>query len=502
MTTRNQLIALPWACLAAAALTVNTGVAQAPGFTIRPATVPGGGRTIVLKSASGEVIPVRPGARFFTPPSGLETRPGFAHTNIKVGIPPKGGFPKVVRPLVATPPGPPFAGFLFETPASLACVYRLVTVASGCEPNTVTTNATGGSQAIAIVDAFNSSPTAATDLAAFDAQFGVTPATLTVIFGTGLPSAGCVNGTQPPSATGTGWDIQESADIEMANAFAPGAHIYLVEANSAALTDLLNAVAVATACVNTNGGGTNGSGQVSMSWGMNEFSGETADDSTFTGAKVVYLAAAGNSPGTQYPAASPNVIGVGGTTISRDQNTGFFQSEVIWNNSADYLVEFGDAPIGTGGGPSLFETTPTYQSSVAAIVGTARGTPDIAAVADFTSGVWVFNTSSFGGWGNFGGTGIATQVATAIINRSGLGWKNSFAALTNIYALPGIGTLTKFFTNVSSGVCGPGGSNNFVNGTAAFPNSYGAGYDPEFTLSTTLIPYNLCTGWGTLHGSH
>jgi kumamolisin len=499
MSTRNQLITLPWACLAAVLLTVNTGAAQAPGggFTIRPATVPGGGRTIVLKSASGEVIPVRPGARFFTPPSGLERRPGFAHTNIKVGIPPKGGFPKVVRPLVAPPPGPPFAGFLFETPASLACVYRLVTVASGCEPNTVTTNVTGGSQAIAIVDAFDSSPTAATDLAAFDAQFGVTPATFTVIFGTGLPSAGCVNGTQPPSATGTGWDIQESADIEMANAFAPGAHIYLVEAASAALTDLLNAVAVATACVQLSN-----SGEVSMSWGENEFSGETAHDSTFTGARVLFLAAAGDAPGTQYPAASPNVIGVGGTTISRDQTTGFFQSEAIWNNSADYLVEFGDAPIGTGGGPSLFEPTPTYQSNVAAIVGLARGTPDIAAVADPTSGVWIFNTSSFGGWGNFGGTGIATQLAAAVINRSGLIFGSSFKALTNIYALPGKGTLTKFFTNVSSGLCGPGGSTNFVNGTAAFPNSYGEGYDPEFTLSSTLIPYNLCTGWGTLHGSH
>ncbi len=498
MLTWNQLRTLPWACLAAALLTINAGAAQTRGNGVKvgAAQVTGGGRTIVLKSASGEVLPFSPGARFFTPPSGLTTKPGFAHTTVVAGIPPKGGFPKAARPLVV---GPPFAGYLAETPASIACVYRLVAVASGCEPNTVTTNTSGGSRAIAIVDAFDN-PNAATDLAAYDAQFGVTPATFTTIFGTGAPSAGCTNGAQPPDSTGTGWDIEASLDIEMANAIAPGAHIYLVEANSDSLTDLLNAVAVATSCVQLAG-----SGVVSMSWGIPEFSGETGDDSTFTGANVVYFAAAGNNPGVLYPAASPNVIGVGGTTISRNQTTGAFQNEAVWNNStADVVMSGSTQNLGTGGGPSLYEPIPTYQNNVASIVGTQRGTPDMAAVADPANGVWVYNTSSFGGFAFAGGTGAATALAAAIVNRSGFVWATSFNALKNIYSLPAKGTLTTYFTNVSSGLCGPGGVNFFPApvGTTAFPNSLGEGYDPSYTLSATLIPWNFCTGWGSLHGSH
>src|SRR5271169_4137871 len=49
--------------------------------------------------------------------------------------------------------GPPFPGYFYETPASLACIYRLVHPADfGCNPNVVSTNPNGGSKAIAIVD--------------------------------------------------------------------------------------------------------------------------------------------------------------------------------------------------------------------------------------------------------------------------------------------------------------------------------------------------------------
>jgi hypothetical protein len=68
---------------------------------------------------------------------------------------------------------------------------------------------------------------------------------------------------------------------------APGARIYLVEAASDSLADMLTAVAVANQCVAANGGG-----EVSMSWGLDEFSGETAFDVFFTQPGVVYFAGA------------------------------------------------------------------------------------------------------------------------------------------------------------------------------------------------------------------
>src|SRR5215831_7550034 len=42
--------------------------------------------------------------------------------------------------------GPPFAGYLYQTPASIACVYSLQPAAAGCNPNIVSSNPSGGSR--------------------------------------------------------------------------------------------------------------------------------------------------------------------------------------------------------------------------------------------------------------------------------------------------------------------------------------------------------------------
>ena len=93
-----------------------------------------------------------------------------ANTNTKIYLP--AGW----KPDEVTPPRPdelpPYPGYAYETPASLACVYSLVTPVSGCNPNTVTKNVTGGSKAIAVVDAYDD-PWAGPDLAYFSSQFGL-----------------------------------------------------------------------------------------------------------------------------------------------------------------------------------------------------------------------------------------------------------------------------------------------------------------------------------------
>jgi kumamolisin len=101
-----------------------------------------------------------------------------AHTNFQFFVPNAGKaaeqFTHEVTPEQTG--GPPFAGYFYETPASLACVYNLVpNPVAGCNPNAVTANPTGGSRAIAIVDAYHY-PTAANDLAVFSTQFGLSPA--------------------------------------------------------------------------------------------------------------------------------------------------------------------------------------------------------------------------------------------------------------------------------------------------------------------------------------
>jgi len=99
--------------------------------------------------------------------------------------------------------GPPFSGYAYETPASIACIYGLVTPVTGCNPNTFKTNPSGGSKAIGIVDAYDY-PTAMADLNKFSAQFGlpaVTATTFKVIFAGG--TGGCA-GSDP--GNDPGWE--------------------------------------------------------------------------------------------------------------------------------------------------------------------------------------------------------------------------------------------------------------------------------------------------------
>jgi subtilase family serine protease len=120
----------------------------------------------------------------------------FAHTNVQVYLPTK----QLVREQAS---GPPYLGLAYETPASLACVYGLVTVVTGCNPNKVTAVPTGGNKMIAIVDAYNA-PNAASDLAKFSTQFRLPAASFQVVYASGV---------QPPYDMG--WEFEESLDVQM-----------------------------------------------------------------------------------------------------------------------------------------------------------------------------------------------------------------------------------------------------------------------------------------------
>ncbi len=332
----------------------------------------------------------------------------------------------------------PVSGYYAETPASLACLYGVTTVASGCNTETPTAVATGGSKAIAIVDAYDY-PTALADLTAFSKQFGLpapTSATFTVDYeGASKPSP------DPYCAMYGGWNCwaaEAALDIEMAHSMAPSAHLYLIEANSNSNSDLYAAVKNAVTLVRAAGGG-----EVSMSWGGGEYSGETSEDSTFTGASVVFFASSGDGEGTTYPSVSPNVIAVGGTTISRNPSTLAFEAEVSWED--------------TGGGFSVFEPRPSFQSAISTIVGSHRGVPDVAAVGNPRTGVWVYDSyeNTYSGtlypWNIFGGTSVASPLWAGIVNHAGHFSVSTSAEQTLIYSTAKTAT---DFRDVVSGTCG------------------------------------------------
>jgi kumamolisin len=315
----------------------------------------------------------------------------MAHTHLRIMMPEGGVFTGTPQPNEL----PPFPGLFFETPASIACIYRLVPHhVPGCDPNVTTHNPSGGSGAIAVVDAFDT-PNAAADLAAFSAQFGLPPADFTVVF---------ASGAQPALDPTGGWELEASLDTQWAHAMAPNAKIFLVEAKNNRFSNLFNAVILAANLVAANGGG-----EVSMSFGGGEFTQETLFDGIFTTPGVVYIASSGDSPGAQWPSTSPNVVSAGGTSLSRDPNTGRFLLENTWQDA--------------GGGPSQVEPRPPFQDRIAEIVGDFRGTPDLSFDANPATGVWVLDTNLFhgqpGGGFILGGTSVSAPSLAGIINAAG-----------------------------------------------------------------------------------
>jgi kumamolisin len=392
-----------------------------------------GGAT--LSVADGRPDPV--GGQVLIPDTSIEHADHIgriAHTNTKILAftgsidsvhPPLGGGGREIAP----------GSSYFETPASLGCVYRLTSVSSaqiGCNPTDPTLlNPSGGARAIAIVDAYDY-PTAFSDLQIFSAQFGLpapTTANFQVVYATGTP----------PKAD-SGWGLEAALDIEWAHAMAPHAKIYLVEAASNSYADLLSAVNVASNYVAQAGGG-----EVSMSWGGSEFSFERFYDGYFTKTGVVYFAAAGDSAGTIWPSTSPNVVSAGGTTNSRDAS-GNLQAQLAWSS--------------TGGGPSRYESRPSYQSAISQVVGNKRGTPDVAADADPNTGVWVYNVPDCNGWCIVGGTSVAAPVWSGIVNAAGRFSSSSQVELSTIYSNLG---KAADFTDITQGSCGP--HQGYVTGT-------------------------------------
>jgi subtilase family serine protease len=201
-----------------------------------------------------------------------------------------------------------------------------------------------------------------------------------------------------------------------------------------------------------------GGGEVTNSWGGGEFSGETTYDSHFVKANVVFVASAGDGPGTIWPSTSPNVVAAGGTTVRRNPANGVFLSEYPWDSA--------------GGGISSFEARPSYQSSMSSLVGNFRGVPDLSFDSDPITGVWVHDTNA-GGWNIVGGTSVASPAIAGIINAAGTFYASSNAELSAIY---GNRTVTADFRDIAVGFCGPYGG-----------YSGAVGWDP-------------CTGVGVVNG--
>jgi subtilase family serine protease len=262
-------------------------------------------------------------------------------------------------------------------PGDLRSAYKVTALG-----NTYTT--------VAIVDAYGY-PNAERDLGVYRAQYGL-PACTT--------ANGCFrkvnqNGYTTYPAANVGWEQETALDLDMASAMCPNCKILLVQANTASFGALATAVNTAARL---------GAHAISNSYGGGEY-GSTYYEGAYNHPGVAVTASSGDSGyGVEFPASSPHVIAVGGTSLRRSPTSTRGWTESVWN--------------GAGSGCSSYYAKPTWQTD--RLCG-RRTVADVSAVADPYTGVAVYGpTNSYSsGWMVFGGTSVAAPLVAGVYGANG-----------------------------------------------------------------------------------
>jgi hypothetical protein len=339
-------------------------------------------------------------------------------------------------------------------PTELHMAYQLPCTPRGSVQVTCAAPASYGPQTIAIVDAYGS-PTAEIDLNAYSTQYGI-PACTT--------ANGCFKvvdengGSGLPTTANANWGFETSLDVQVAHALCQTCKILLVETNSAGFSDLGTGVKTAAGL---------GATAISNSYGGSESSLDTTFDAYYNQPGVAVVASSGDSGyGVLYPASSPYVVSVGGTTLQTFTDGTYF-TESAWS--------------GAGSGCSSVETAPTMQQQQPWYsqtgCGTKRAVADISADANPSTGAAVYDsTPLYGttGWYTVGGTSLSAPIVAS-----------EFALAGGVPA--GTSALAMIYGNVSS--------SNFHDVTS------GSNGTCVSTIMCTGLPkYDGPTGFGSLNG--
>jgi hypothetical protein len=316
----------------------------------------------------------------------------------------------------------------------------------------------GAGRTVALVDAYND-PNAASDLATFRKAYGLAACTT---------ANGCfkqVNGsgaTSPLPSGDYGWAEEESLDVDAVSSACPTCHILLVEASSDSTADLAsaeNSAAKAPGVV-----------AISNSYGGSEASSDLSTDSSYDHPGIAITVSSGDDGyGVEYPAASPYVTAVGGTTLTQASNARGW-TEAAWSDA--------------GSGCSAYEPKPAWQADTGCA---HRTVADVSADADPNSGLGVYDTynscgsSSFcdelielgavqglDGWAQVGGTSLSSPLIASVYALAG----NTGSVAGGSYPYSHTASLFDV-TSGSNGTCSP-----------SYLCTAGTGYDGPTGLGT------------------
>lgn len=245
---------------------------------------------------------------------------------------------------------------------------------------------------VAIVDAGGYS-SAQSDMNTYRAHYGLPKCTTA----NGCFSKYDQNGGTDYPADDPSWSVETALDLDAVSAVCPKCDIMLVQGDDANFDSLGKAVDTAVA---------KGADYVSNSYGIDDegSSSVTDYDHYYNHKGVGIIAASGDTGNTQsWPATNPHVVGVGGTKLAENSSSRGW-SETAW--------------VSGGSGCSRFEPKPDYQRDLTTQCGN-RASADIAADADPSSGLAVYNTLGQDGWGQVGGTSLAAPLVAGMYALAG-----------------------------------------------------------------------------------
>jgi subtilase family serine protease len=140
----------------------------------------------------------------------------------------------------------------------------------------------------------------------------------------------------PNTPSNTDWNTEICIDTQWSYGIFPYSDIYVVEAETDSVSDLLVAIEIGK---NLN------PDIINMSWGVDEFENCNQID-IFDNCGIIFVSSSGDDTIVQWPSSNPNVLAIGATSLYVKNNKEYFY-ETTWNN--------------TGCGYSKYFLTPKYQ---------------------------------------------------------------------------------------------------------------------------------------------